>query len=104
MDRLKKAKIPPGAPGIAGRLGALVALGGAGIYALNNCLFNVEGGHRGVVFNRFVGIKEEVRPDPRMVGNGVGRERPSLLPSVLPLLPCHFLARGFLLPCMKPEC
>ena len=38
-----------------------VAIGGSiAVYAANNCIFNVEGGHRAVVFNRFVGIKEDV--------------------------------------------
>lgn len=35
--------------------------GGIAVYGLANSLFNVEGGHRAIVFNRLVGIKEEVR-------------------------------------------
>lgn len=38
-----------------------VGLFGVGSYYLGtNCLFNVEGGHRAVVFNRLSGIKETV--------------------------------------------
>lgn len=41
---------------------AVIGIGGLGALGvtLNNSLFNVEGGHRAVVFNRFVGIKEQV--------------------------------------------
>jgi prohibitin 2 len=41
-----------------------LGLGAAGlgiIYAGSNCLFNVEGGHRAIVFNRIGGLKDEVR-------------------------------------------
>lgn len=38
------------------RFAALTAIGG---YALMNCLFTVEGGHRAIVFNRIVGIKNQ---------------------------------------------
>jgi hypothetical protein len=37
------------------------ALGGGGLYALSNSIFNVEGGHRAVIFNRVVGIKDTAR-------------------------------------------
>jgi len=36
-------------------------LGGAAVWGLSNSLFNVEGGHRAIVFNRLMGIKEQVR-------------------------------------------
>lgn len=52
------AKIPKGAP--VGRLLQVLAVGGAGLYGAVNSLFNVEGGHRAIVFNRIVGIKEQV--------------------------------------------
>lgn len=39
----------------------LAALGGAGVYGLSHSIFNVEGGHRAVIFNRLVGIKDTVR-------------------------------------------
>lgn len=35
-------------------------LGGALVYSASNSLFTVEGGHRAVVFNRLVGIKEDI--------------------------------------------
>lgn len=61
MENLRNAgsQIPRGAP--VGRLLQLLAVGGAGVYALSNSLFNVEGGHRAIVFNRIVGIKDQVR-------------------------------------------
>jgi prohibitin 2 len=34
--------------------------GGLAVYGLTNSIFNVEGGHRAIVFNRLMGIKEEV--------------------------------------------
>lgn len=40
-----------------------LALGVAGLglaYAGSNCIFNVESGHRGIVFNRLGGIKDTV--------------------------------------------
>lgn len=43
------------------RLGGGVALiGGAGIFVTNECLFNVDGGERVVIFDRFRGIMPEV--------------------------------------------
>ena len=42
----------------------VVALGAAGlgiVYAASNCLFNVESGKRGIVYNRIGGIKDTVR-------------------------------------------
>lgn len=35
-------------------------VGGLGLYAASNSLYNVEGGHRAVVFNRIYGVKETV--------------------------------------------
>ena len=52
--------MPPGGGRAAGGLGGVLAAAGLGIYTLSNCLFNVEGGHRAIVFNRVVGIKENV--------------------------------------------
>ena len=51
-------RIPRGAP--VGRLLQVLAVGGAGVYGIANSLFNVEGGHRAIVFNRIIGLKEEV--------------------------------------------
>jgi prohibitin 2 len=59
MNNLKNIKLPP-ASTISSVVGLLV--GGTTLtWAANNSLFNVEGGHRAIVFNRFVGIKEQVR-------------------------------------------
>ena len=35
--------------------------GGLGVYGVSNSIFNVEGGHRAIIFNRLVGIKDTVR-------------------------------------------
>eukprot|EP01025_Chloroclados_australasicus_P055302 TRINITY_DN6660_c0_g2_i1.p1 TRINITY_DN6660_c0_g2~~TRINITY_DN6660_c0_g2_i1.p1 ORF type:complete len:285 (-),score=23.42 TRINITY_DN6660_c0_g2_i1:663-1517(-) len=50
----------PQIPAGAGALARTLLLGGGLLYAGLNCLFNVEGGHRAIVFNRIVGIKEKV--------------------------------------------
>ena len=58
----KNIKIPTGGGGgAAGRLASTVLIGGAAIYGATQSLFNVEGGHRAIVFNRLTGIKERVR-------------------------------------------
>ena len=38
------------------------ALGGLVLYATTHSLYNVEGGHRAIVFNRIEGIRDRVRP------------------------------------------
>lgn len=38
-------------------------VGGAGLYAVLNSFYNVEGGHRAIVFNRIEGIKDKVYPE-----------------------------------------
>ncbi|MCL7040974.1 hypothetical protein MKW94_008872 [Papaver nudicaule] len=60
----KKVKIPnvPGG-GAASALVKVGILGGIGLYAAFNSLYNVEGGHRAIVFNRVVGVKEKVYPE-----------------------------------------
>lgn len=53
----------PNVPGGSGAASALVKLGafvGIGLYAVGNSLYNVDGGHRAIVFNRLVGIKDKV--------------------------------------------
>ena len=40
-----------------GQLGVGVALAGA---VVNSALFNVDGGHRAVIFDKFVGVKQAV--------------------------------------------
>lgn len=44
----------------ASALTRVVLLGGAALYGASQSLFNVEGGHRAIVFNRLVGIKDTV--------------------------------------------
>lgn len=58
MNNVKNMKLPP-TKAITGALQVLIG-GGALTYAAANSLFNVEGGHRAIVFNRFVGVKETV--------------------------------------------
>lgn len=52
-------KMPSGGPAAA-RLAKLLLVGGAAVYGATHSLFNVEGGHRAIVFNRLGGIKDEV--------------------------------------------
>lgn len=54
-------KVPnvPGSPALSALLKVSV-IGGLGVYALTNSLYNVDGGHRAVMFNRLTGIKEKV--------------------------------------------
>nr|XP_010930570.1 prohibitin-1, mitochondrial [Elaeis guineensis] len=60
----KNARVPklPGG-GSVGTLVKVALLGGAGVYAALNSLYNVDGGHRAIVFNRIYGIKEKVYPE-----------------------------------------
>ena len=70
-----------------GQLGLGLAVGGA---VVNNALYNVDGGHRAVIFDRFTGVK------PDVVGEGThfmvilfcssARKSPRLLH-------CYMLAR-----------
>ncbi|URE10970.1 Mitochondrial prohibitin complex protein 2 [Musa troglodytarum] len=53
--------IVPGAA--AANLPKVAILGGAGLYAAVNSLYNVEGGHRDIGFNRIYGIKDKVYPE-----------------------------------------
>jgi prohibitin 2 len=59
MENVRNIKMPQG-PGV-GRLVQVVLAGGAAVYGVANSIFNVEGGHRAIVFNRIVGIKDKVR-------------------------------------------
>lgn len=43
-----------------GTLAKVLVFGGATVYGVSNSLFNVEGGHRAIVFNRLMGVKENV--------------------------------------------
>ncbi|RAL45295.1 hypothetical protein DM860_014705 [Cuscuta australis] len=57
----KNAKVPK-MPG-ASILNKLASVGGIVMYAISNSLYNVDGGHRAIVFNRINGIKEKVYPE-----------------------------------------
>lgn len=62
MDFNKVRGMPRGAGG-SGLIKAAL-LGGLGLYTAMNSLYNVEGGHRAIVFNRIVGVKNEVHVTP----------------------------------------
>lgn len=49
--------------GISSLVSVLIG-GGALTYAGYNSLFTVEGGHRAVMYNRVVGVKDQVRNNP----------------------------------------
>jgi prohibitin 2 len=53
----------PGGGGAAWALTRAIVLGGLGLYGALNSLYNVEGGHRAIVFNRIVGVKDKVYPE-----------------------------------------
>ncbi|KAJ7553000.1 hypothetical protein O6H91_06G080200 [Diphasiastrum complanatum] len=57
----KNVKLPGAGP--LGALTKVVLIGGTVVYGLANSLYNVEGGHRAIVFNRLVGIKDKVYPE-----------------------------------------
>lgn len=59
----------PVSPAAIGGMAQLLIGGGLAVYGLTNSIFNVEGGHRAIVFNRLMGIKEEVRNLPTIVKN-----------------------------------
>ncbi|KAL5997674.1 Prohibitin-2, subunit of the prohibitin complex (Phb1p-Phb2p) [Asimina triloba] len=61
MDFNRVRGMPGG--GAASSLAKVAVIGGLGLYAAVNSLYNVEGGHRAIVFNRILGIKEEVYPE-----------------------------------------
>ncbi|PWZ40111.1 Prohibitin-2, mitochondrial [Zea mays] len=52
------SRIPVPPPG-ASALVKVAVFGGAAVYAAMNSLYNVEGGHRAIVFNRIQGIKDK---------------------------------------------
>ncbi|KAJ6819934.1 prohibitin-1, mitochondrial-like [Iris pallida] len=57
----KVPKVP--SAGSVSKLMVLGLIGGGGIYAARNCFYNVDGGHRAIVFNRIHGIKDKVYPE-----------------------------------------
>ncbi|VFQ68665.1 unnamed protein product [Cuscuta campestris] len=61
LNNVKIPKIPGG-----GAVSSLIKLGvvaGIGLVGVANSLYNVDGGHRAIVFNRITGIKEQVYPE-----------------------------------------
>ncbi|KAJ6917530.1 hypothetical protein NC652_019769 [Populus alba x Populus x berolinensis] len=60
----KNVKVPnlPGG-GAIGTLIKLGVIGGLGLYGATNSLYNVDGGHRAIMFNRIVGVKDKVYPE-----------------------------------------
>ncbi|XP_044503530.1 prohibitin-1, mitochondrial isoform X1 [Mangifera indica] len=61
FNNVKVPKVPGG-----GSIASLIkvgVIGGLGLYAAANSLYNVEGGHRAIMFNRLVGVKDKVYPE-----------------------------------------
>lgn len=81
MDNMRKAagRMPSG--NAVGGLARVLLLGGAAVYGVSNSLFNVEGGHRAIVFNRLTGIKDEVRPR-RLVARRCGHTTEKAAPFI----------------------
>ncbi|KAK2971619.1 hypothetical protein RJ640_017736 [Escallonia rubra] len=61
MSDVRVPKMPGG--GAASALIKLSVISGLGIYGVANSLYNVDGGHRAIVFNRIVGVKDKVYPE-----------------------------------------
>ncbi|CAI7825108.1 unnamed protein product [Closterium sp. NIES-54] len=57
---MKNMKVPPGAGGAIGSVLRAAVVGGAVLYGAVHSLYNVEGGHRAIIFNRLSGIKDTV--------------------------------------------
>lgn len=54
---------PPNTPrGMLGAAGALLTIGG-GAFFFNNALFNVDGGHRAIVYSRIGGVSPRIYPE-----------------------------------------
>ena len=62
FNNVKVPKVPGG--GAASALIKLGVVGGLGLYGAINSLYNVEGGHRAIVFNRIIGVKDKVLISP----------------------------------------
>ncbi|XP_015899444.1 prohibitin-1, mitochondrial [Ziziphus jujuba] len=61
FNNVKVPKVPGG--GAFSTLLKVGIIGGLGLYGAANSLYNVEGGHRAIVFNRITGIKDKVYPE-----------------------------------------
>ncbi|KAJ7556774.1 hypothetical protein O6H91_05G097500 [Diphasiastrum complanatum] len=77
MNNFRNVKLPSGA-GPLGALTKVVLIGGAVVYGLANSLYNVEGGHRAIVFNRLVGIKDKVRITLRVLTRPMADHLPTI--------------------------
>ena len=63
-ELLQRLPMPSGGGGAAPKIAGALGLGAAGLfYGGNSCLFNVEGGHRAVMFHRFGGVQQRVRAE-----------------------------------------
>ena len=62
FNNIKAPKVPGG--GAASALIKLGVVGGLGLYGAINSLYNVQGGHQAIVFNRIVGVKDKVLISP----------------------------------------
>ena len=58
FNNVKVPKVPSG--GAASALVKFGIFGALGLYGLSESIYNVEGGHRAIVFNRLQGIKNQV--------------------------------------------
>lgn len=58
FNNVKVPKMPGG--GALPTLLKIGVIGGLGLYGVANSLYNVDGGHRAIVFNRVLGIKDKV--------------------------------------------
>lgn len=58
FNNVKVPKVPGG--GAASALIKVGIIGGIGLYVAANSLYNVEGGHRAIMFNRIIGVKDKV--------------------------------------------
>ncbi|XP_057515527.1 prohibitin-1, mitochondrial-like [Amaranthus tricolor] len=61
FNNVKVPKVPSG--GAASALVKFGIFGALGLYGLSESIYNVEGGHRAIVFNRLQGIKNQVYPE-----------------------------------------
>lgn len=66
FNNVKVPKVPGG--GAASALIKVGIIGGIGLYAAANSLYNVEGGHRAIMFNRITGVKDKVITSPEIPG------------------------------------
>ena len=58
LNNVKVPKVPGG--GAVSALLKIGIIGGLGLYGATHSLYNVDGGHRAIMFNRLVGVKDKV--------------------------------------------